>query len=279
MAPENEIIQIDLEKIIGQKNPRLLKLLPAMLIRYMKRIVHQDEFNAFLKWARNEHGHDFIRATIERFQVQVTSEGRENIPESGGCIIVSNHPLGGLDGIAVMNEVGKRRKDIKALVNDILMSLKNLNSLFVPTDKHGKNGIENIRIIDQAYASESCIIIFPAGLVSRKQGGQITDLEWKKSFISKAIKYERMVIPVYVEARNSNFFYNLAMFRKKAGIKANIEMFYLVDEAYKQQGKSIKLTIGTPISHLMFTKNHSDLYWAEKVRAHVYGLKSGGGMF
>jgi putative hemolysin len=279
MTEDNGILQIDLEKLLRDKNPGLHKLLPSLIIRYMKRVVHQDEFNAFLNLARNDYGHDFIRVAIEQFQVRVDSYGGENIPESGGCIVVCNHPLGGLDGIAVMSEVGKRRKDIKALVNDILMNLKNINSLFIPTNKHGKNGIENIRIIDQSYASDDCIIVFPAGLVSRKQNGRIMDLEWKKSFISKAVKYERPVIPLYVDGQNSNFFYNLALFRKKIGIKANVEMFYLVDEAYRQRGKSIRLTVGRPISYTAFTRDHSDQYWAERMKEHVYGLASGKSVF
>lgn len=279
MTSEKNIPQIDVEKIINDKNPRLLKFLPGPILRYIKRVVHQEEFNEFIQQTKNDYDHDFVRSAIKTFQVNVSSTGLENIPELGGCIIAGNHPLGGLDGIAVMHEVGKRRKDIKALVNDILMSLKNLNHLLIPINKHGKNAIESIRQIDQCYASDECIIVFPAGLVSRKQNGEVKDLDWKKSFITRAVKYKRNIIPVYVEARNSNFFYNLALFRKKIGIKANIEMFYLVDEAYKQNGKSIKLTFGSPIPYTTFTKEHTDLYWAEKVKEHVYNFKAGRGIF
>ncbi len=275
MSQEKEIQQIDVEKIIKDKNPRLLKFLPSPILRYIKRVVHQDEFNDFIIQTKNDHNQKFVESAIKNFQVNVSSIGLENIPEHGGCIIASNHPLGGLDGIALMHEVEKRRKDIKALVNDILMSLKNLNQLLIPINKHGKNALESVRQIDQSFASDECIIVFPAGMVSRKQSGEIKDLEWKKSFITRAIKYKRNIVPVYIEAKNSNFFYNLALFRKKIGIKANIEMFYLVDEAYKQKGKDIKLTFGLPIPYTIFTKDHTDLYWADKVKDHVYGIKKG----
>lgn len=265
--------QFDLEKIIGSKNPRLLKLLPGPLLRYIKLVVHQEDFNHFLHQTENDYAHDFVNAAIKNFQVNVFSVGLENIPKQGGCIIACNHPLGGLDGIAVMREVAQIRPDLKAMVNDILMNLKNLNSLFIPVNKHGKNEVEAVKLIDQSYASEECIIVFPAGFVSRKQCGKIKDLEWKKSFITKAIKYKRNVIPVHIDARNSNFFYNLAGIRKCLGIKSNIEMFYLLDEAYRQKGKSIKLTIGCPIEYTAFTKTNSDLKWAEKVKEHVYELK------
>lgn len=266
--------QIDIEEIIRSKNPRLLKFLPLPLMRYIKRIIHQEELNDFLYRTKNHDAHDFICATLENFKMHVSSRGLEHIPNRGGCIIACNHPLGGLDGIAVMNEVSKVRPDMKALVNDLLMNLKNLSCLLVPVNKHGKNAVEASKRIDRAYASEECIIVFPAGLVSRKQSCGIKDLEWKKSFITKAIKYQRDIIPVHVEARNSNFFYNLAAFRKKIGIKTNIEMFYLVDEVYKQTGKSITLTIGAPISYKVFSKDQTDQYWAGKVREHVYTLSN-----
>lgn len=233
MIEDKKIQPIDLERTIHNKNPKLLKRLPGFVRRYMKRIVHQDELNDFLGSAENILAHDFVTALLEKFQIRVISEGAENIPEQGGCIIVCNHPLGGIDGLAVMNEVGKKRKDIKALVNDLLMTLQNMSSLLIPIDKHEKNLTESLRRIEQVYASEECVIIFPAGLVSRRKKGIIKDLDWKKSFIAKAIKYKRNVIPVYVDGRNSNFFYNLATIRKTMGIKANLEMFYLVDEVFK----------------------------------------------
>jgi len=267
------IKQINVEDIIAGKTPILLRLLPLLILKYIKRIVHQDEFNKFLQLTQNEYGHDFVSAALSNFQIQVITEGLENIPREGGCIVACNHPLGGIDGIAVMKEIGTVRKDIKALVNDILMNLENLNSLLVPINKHGKNCIDNVKYIDQVYASNECVIVFPAGLVSRRKNGVIKDLDWKKSFISKAIKYKRNVIPVHIDARNSNFFYALASIRKAIGIKTNIEMFYLVDEVYKQKGKIIKLTIGKPISYTTFTKLYTNLNWAEKVKEQVYNLK------
>lgn len=265
--------QIDLERIIHSKNPRLLKLLPKFVVKHIKKIIHQKEFNEFLVRTKDVHDHEFVSEALRNFQINVNSEGLENIPNQGSCIVVCNHPLGGIDGIAVMQEVGKRRKDLKALVNDLLMNLENINSLLIPINKHGKNAVQNIKKIDQTYADDGCVILFPAGLVSRKQKGVIMDLEWKKSFIVKAIQYKLPVIPIHIEAQNSKFFYNLAFFRKTIGIKTNIEMFYLVDEVYKQKGKTINLTIGKPIPHETFTKAYTHLEWSNKVKEHVYRLK------
>lgn len=275
MSQTREVKQIDLEKVIRSKNPRLLKWLPRFLLAYMKKIVHQDEFNEFLVRTKDDMDHQFIEAAIRDFGIVLSSEGLENVPSTGGCIVVCNHPLGGIDGIAVMCALAKKRTDMKALVNDILMNLENMSSLLVPVNKHGKNAASSVALIDQSYSSSECTIVFPAGLVSRKGKGKIEDLEWKKSFITKAIKYKQDVIPVYVDARNSNFFYNLARLRTFFRIKANIEMFYLVNETYKQKGKAIKLTFGAPISYEKFTKENNDQYWAQKVKEHVYGLKNG----
>ena len=273
MREEKKIPQIDLEKIIGEKNPRLLKLLPGVVLRYIKKIIHQQDVNGFLNQHHQEYGLDFVRAIIKEFGVHVRSEGLENIPKEGGCILASNHPLGGLDAIALMNELSKVRTDMKFLVNDILMNLENLHPVFVPINKHGKNAVENIQRIGDTYASDGCTLIYPAGLVSRKQSGIVKDLTWHKSFITQAVKHTRNIVPVYVDAANSKFFYNLAFWRKKLGIKANIEMFFLVDEMYKQKNKSINIIFGKAIPFTTFTKEHPDRYWAETVKESVYRLK------
>lgn len=273
MLAQSKAPRIDLEKVIQEKNPRLLNWLPNFVLRYMKRIVHQDEFNDFLNRSKQQMDHEFVKAALQNFEIIVFSEGLENVPENGGCIIACNHPLGGIDGIAVMNAIGERRQDIKALVNDILMNLENMSSLLIPVNKHGKNAVKSVKLIDEAYASEGCTIVFPAGLVSRKHDGKIEDSEWKKSFVTKAVRHKRMVIPVFVDSCNSNFFYNLASIRKAIGVKANIEMFYLVNETYKQRGKVIRLVFGKPIHYSQFTSDRTDFHWAQVVKQQVYSLK------
>jgi hypothetical protein len=233
---------IDIEKVIAEKNPRLLKSLPGFIISYIKKVLHQDQINGFIAVHGNNYGFDFIEKIIEEFGVSVETIGIENVPQTGGIVIASNHPLGGLDALAMMHILSKKRKDMRFIVNDILLTFKNLKELFIPVNKHGKSGAESVKMINAQFASEQLTLVFPAGLVSRKQeGGIIKDLEWKKSFITKARQYQRDIIPVYVEGINSNFFYNLSRWRKRLGIKANIEMFYLMDEMYKQHGKKITI--------------------------------------
>jgi putative hemolysin len=272
MSEEEKIPQIDVEEIIGSKNPTLLKLLPGFVLSYIKKILHQADVNDFLKKHHQSYGLDFVRAVIQEFELKITCSGLHNVPETGGCVIVSNHPLGGLDALPLMQEVGKVRTDLKFLVNDVLMSLENLRPVFVPVNKLGKNAGAAIQRISDTYASEAVTLIFPAGLVSRKQNGVVKDLDWHKSFITQSVKYQRNIIPVFIDAFNSDFFYNLGLWRKRLGLKVNIEMFFLVNEMYKQRNKSINITFGELIPYTTFTKDHSDRYWAKEVRRRVYDL-------
>jgi putative hemolysin len=269
LADEKKFINV--EGIIRKKNPGLFRVLPGFIIRYLKKIVHEDDINGFIN--RNGHlfGLDFVDAIIREFLREVVVDGQENIPAEGRWIIASNHPLGGLDGIALMQTAGKARKDIVFPVNDLLMNLENLRPLFIPVNKHGSNA-QNARIIEESFASDVAMLYFPAGLVSRRKKGGIKDLEWKKTVISKARKHKRDVIPAHIGGRNSGFFYSLANTRKFFGVKANIEMLYLPDEMYKQQSKRLRITIGKSIPWETFDKRHSDAQWAALLRDHVYQL-------
>ena len=275
-SPEtNDILQLDVEQILYSKNPALKKALPGFLVRYLKRIVHQDELNEFLRICRKPPGCGIHKGRTRIFQDKLQGfTGAENIPASGRYIFVSNHPLGGLDGLVFIYELSKYYKSLKFPVNDILMTIRNLSGVFLPINKHGSQEREAVRLIEEAYASDSQILYYPAGLCSRKKKGVIRDLQWHKSFISKSIQYKRDVVPAYFSGRNSDFFYNLSNIRNFLGIKANIEMLYLVDELFKQKGKAIDLVFGKAIPWQTFDKSRSAAEWAEWVKEKSYELKS-----
>jgi putative hemolysin len=245
--------------------------MPGFLIRYLKRVIHQDFINDFLYRNREDYGLEFVNSILRDFNTRIVTHQEKNIPEKGRYVVVANHPLGGLDGIALMGAVGQVRSDIVFPVNDLLLNLPNLKELFIPINKHGSNA-QNVQIINDTFASDKVILYFPAGLVSRKQRGRIMDLPWHKSFLTKAKRYQRDILPAYIHGRNTNFFYNLANLRKFFGLKANIEMLYLVDEMYKQNDKTIDIVFGKPISYKTFDRSHPDSYWAEKLREQVYQL-------
>jgi 1-acyl-sn-glycerol-3-phosphate acyltransferase len=274
-APDNhEIQRIDVEKVLDSKNPALRKTIPGFVINYLKKIVHQDELNDFLAKCGHLKDSELIAAGLKYFEIKFKVYGTENIPKTGRYIFVSNHPLGGLDGLVFIYELSRYFPDVKFPVNDILTNIKNLSGIFLPVNKHGSQDKEAARRIEEAYSSGCQMLYFPAGLCSRKRRGVIKDLKWHKSFITKAIQHKRDILPAYFSGRNSNFFYNLANIRKLLGIKANIEMLYLADEMFKQKDKEIMLVFGKIIPWETFDKTRSALEWADWVKSKSYELES-----
>jgi putative hemolysin len=266
--------KLDVEKVLFSKNHKLAKIIPRFFINYLKRIVHQDELNLFLENYDHLRDAEMVGAFLKNFEIKYKVYGLENIPRTGRYIFVSNHPLGGLDGIVFIYELSKHYPDIKFPVNDILTNIENLSGIFLPVNKHGSQGRGAAKKIEDAYASDSQILYFPAGLCSRKKNGVIEDLEWHKSFLTKAIQHNRDIVPAYFSGRNSGFFYNLANFRKLAGIKANIEMLYLPDEMFRQKGQEISLAFGKAIPRETFDKSRTLPEWAAWVKSETYKLKS-----
>jgi 1-acyl-sn-glycerol-3-phosphate acyltransferase len=264
--------EVDVRKAFYSRNPRVAKLIPGFVYWYIKRIVHQNEMNEFLKVHGKKTGIYFINAVIEDFNVKIIVEGESNIPKKGRFQFVANHPLGGFDGMILMHIISKYFRKIKFLVNDILMNILNIEELFIPVNTFRRQSVKYARRIDSEYASDAQILNFPAGICSRKIKGRIIDLEWKKSFISKTIQHKRDIVPVYFKGRNSNFFYNLSNIRKALGIKTNIELFFLADEMYKQKNKTVFIKFGKPIPFTTFDKSKNYQEWAKWVKDKVYAL-------
>ncbi len=268
-----ETLTVDVDKIIAAKSKGKSKV-PRFIVNYLKRIIHQDDVNEYIVSRRNYRGIDYADDIIKKFKAEMTVYNFDNVPDEGRFIFASNHPMGGLDGMVFISAVGKKFKNLKFPVNDILLFLKNFSDIFLPVNKTGTTGREAAQRMEEAFASDNQILMFPAGLCSRKQNGEIKDLEWKKSFVSKAVEYKRDIIPVFITGKNSNFFYNLAYIRKTLGIKVNIEMLYLADEMYKQEGKHIDIIFGKPIKWQdLEGKNAKEE--AAKIKDLVYTLQSG----
>lgn len=266
--------KIDVRSVLASKNPALGRLIPGFVINYLRKIVHEDELNGFLKQWGHLRDAELIAKGLEYFNIRYKVTGGDNIPAEGRYIFVSNHPLGGLDGIVFINELARHFASIKFPVNDILMNIKSLSGIFLPVNKHGSQARNAAMLIEEAYRSDDQILYFPAGLCSRKIKGKIVDLQWQKSFITKAVQYKRDIVPAFFSGRNSEFFYNLANLRKRLGIKANIEMLYLADEMFRQKDKEITLTFGKPVSWTTFDSSKTPLEWADRVKSEVYALET-----
>lgn len=268
----NDILQVDLDKVIADKNPRLARLLPRFLKRYLKRIIHQDEINHVLRSFSHQTPVEFIRSTLSYMEISYRAVGLEQLSDQGRYLFVSNHPFGGMDGMMLCDELDKRFGSGRIIVNDILMNLKPLAPLFIPVNKHGRQNSDYLRFFREALASDDQIATFPAGLCSRRIDGKVCDTKWKSSFVKNAIESHRDIVPVFFEGRLSNFFYNLSSLRKRLGIKANIEMIYLPDEMFSQHGRHFDIHFGAPVPWQELAAAGSASQNALRIREMVYAM-------
>ena len=270
---DDSLFLIDIDKVLREKAPKYYKYIPKFVVSYLKRIVHQEELNVFLYESRDKMGVDFLKACLEFLDANIVVKGEENLPKEGLYTFVSNHPLGGQDGVALGYVLGSfYNGKVKYMVNDLLMNLQGLAPLCIPINKTGKQAKDFPRMVEAGFASNDQLIMFPAGLCSRRQNGVIRDLDWKKTFIVKSVQAQRDVVPIHFEGRNSNFFYNLANVCKFLGIKFNIAMLYLAGEMLKNRHKTFTVTIGKPIPWQTFDKSKTAAEWAAYVKDIVYKL-------
>ncbi len=267
-------LQIHIEQILRERNPKLARWIPRPLLRWFVRLVRQKEINAVLAKYGHLEGTAFIRAVLDEwgYHPRVRIEGE--IDPAKKYIFASNHPLGGLDGLILAAEIEQRFGPVKVMVNDLLMHLEPIAPLFVPINKHGRQTAQYVRELDRMYASGAQVLLFPAGLCSRRTRGKIEDPPWKKNVIAKAVEYGRDVVPVYFDAVNTKAFYRWAALRERLGIKINIEMVLLPGEMFRQRNKNMEIVFGDPIPHSTFTKKKRPEAWAAWLWERVYALKN-----
>jgi len=263
---------ISIRELFASKSPGLARMIPGFIYRYIHRIMRIDFINDFLWRYGHLRGIDFVDRVVSEFNVTERLHGLENIPSSGRFIFASNHPLGGFDGMLLMRAVDRKLGNPRFLTNDVLLNIPQLKSLFVPVNKHGGHSRDAAILLKEAYRSDVQILIFPSGLASRKIRGEIVDLEWKKHFISKAVQYQRDIIPVFVSGRNSDRFYRLAKWRKRLRIKWNLEMFFLPDETMRHRNTTVHIYFGKPIPYATFDRSKTHQEWAATVKRMVYEL-------
>lgn len=267
---------IDLDKIIHEKMGAKAKYVPAIAVRWLKHIIHQDEVNRFLWESRDKKGTEWLEECTRYLDMTLEIEGLENLPDKNDgrlYTFVSNHPLGGVDGVALGAIIGRHYDGrFRYLVNDLLMNLPGLAPLCIPINKTGKQSRSFPEMVEAGFSGDNHILMFPAGICSRKIDGQIHDLPWKKTFITKSVETHRDIVPIHFGGRNSDFFYGLANVCKALNIKFNIAMLFLVDEMYKNVHKKFRVAIGKPIPWQTFGKSKTAMEWAKYVQDEVYKL-------
>jgi putative acyltransferase len=267
---------IDIDKILKEKMGAKAKFVPSFLVRYLKHIIHQDQVNAFLHESRDKVGTPWLKECLKYLDITLQIKGEENLPNKDDgklYTFVSNHPLGGIDGVALGSVIGQHYdSNFRYLVNDLLMHLPGLAPLCIAINKTGHQSRNFPTMVEEGFKGNNHILMFPAGLCSRKTNGVVRDLEWKKTFITKSIDTQRDVVPIHFEGTNSPFFYRLANICKMLHIPFNLAMLYLVDEMYKNVHKTFTITIGKPIPWQTFDKSKTPLEWAQEVKKRVYEL-------
>lgn len=267
---------IDIDKILRDKMGAKAKFVPSFAVNWLKRILHEDEVNQFLWESRGLTGTEWLTECVRYLDMTLQIEGLENLPEKDDgklYTFVSNHPLGGQDGVALGSIIGKHYDGkFRYLVNDLLLNLPGLKSVSIGINKTGKQSRDFPRMVEAGFQSDNHILMFPAGLNSRKINGKIHDLEWKKTFITKSVEYQRDVVPIFFGGRNSDRFYRIARFSDKYVKKVNIAMLFLVDEMYRNVGKTFRVAIGKPIPWQTFDKSRTPMEWAKYVEDMVYEL-------
>jgi len=267
---------IDIDKILKSKMGTKSRYVPRPLVTWLKHITHQDQVNEFLWDNKDLVGTDWLVACVKYLDMSLEIRGQENLPDKNDgklYTFVSNHPLGGIDGVAIGSIIGRHYDNkFKYLVNDLLMNLPGLAPLCIGINKTGSQSRNFPAMVETGFASDDHMVMFPAGLCSRKIDGVIQDIPWKKTFITKSVEHKRDIVPIHFSGHNSMFFYRLANICKMLGIKFNIAMLFLVDEMYKNRHQSFQITIGKPISWQTFDKSKTPTQWAQEVRARVYQL-------
>ena len=266
---------VDIDKILKDKMGAKAKFVPRPLVSWLKRIAHQDQVNAYLCDSRHLVGTEWLEECVRYLDTTLDIVGEENLPDKNDgrlYTFVSNHPLGGEDGVALGAIIGRHYDGrFRYLVNDLLMNLPGLAPLCIPINKTGKQGRDFPKMVEAGFQSDNHMLMFPAGLCSRRKNGVIRDIPWKKTFITKSVEYQRDVVPIHFGGQNSNFFYRLANFSDKC-LPFNLAMLFLVYEMYKNVHKTFRVAIGKPIPWQTFDKSRKHAEWAQWVQDKVYEL-------
>lgn len=276
-SDRSEVIKIDIAGVLRSRMSRYYRYIPRFIVRWLERTICQEQLNRLLENNAGKEGADFCRGVLEDLNITYEVKGEELLPpvENRRVVIMSNHPLGGLDGIVMIDYFSRRYgSGVKFVVNDLLMAIKPLQSVFLPVNKHGKQSRDALRLTNEAFAGNNPIIVFPAGLVSRlHKNGEIKDLEWQKSFIQRSVEYKRDIIPVYFNGTNSSFFYKFAKFRQRVGFKFNIEMVYLPREVFRNENAQFSISVAPMVRWQDLSGGKNARTETDEIRRMVYNLK------
>ena len=275
---ERENYLLDINKMLG---PKLRKKLPGFVINFLKRRIHQDEINRVILSVEHYKGARFFDEALNYLGITYRTRGEEHLAAGADkkYIFVCNHPLGGPEAL-IIGSVFHRLygEGFQVPVTPVMASFKPLAEFFTPVNNLSSKQSRDLgERITKMFTSEQQVVVFPAGLCAKKVKGKVTEMPWKKMFVTQSRRYERDVVPVHISGHNSRWYFFLSKLSKFLGLKINIGMLYLVDELFKQRGNEFVITFGEPIPYATFDKSKTDRQWAAEVQERVKALAEGNG--
>jgi len=263
---------IDAEKIIRETYPELkIGKDNKLLLKLAKKLIHEDDFNQVIEKNKHLRGFAFLDKLLAyfNFSYQASPNSYNNIPAEGRLLVVANHPIGTLDGLALVKFIRSVRPDVRIVANQILSHMKPLDSVFLPVDVLSKNAGHKKSYLAMlaALENEEAVIVFPAGEVSRITPKGVRDGKWKTGFIKLAKKAKCPILPVHIQASNSLLFYGMSTLYKPLGTAM------LVKEMFNKNDQELKFRVGSPIPYQAFIKEVSDVkQLSQKFYQHVQNL-------
>ncbi|BCD98252.1 GNAT family N-acyltransferase [Marinagarivorans cellulosilyticus] len=265
---------LDVEQTVNSRFPLFLANKPSVVrksaLRLLKRMAYQNSVNDFLASNIDKGGFEFIDAVFDYFDFSysVSARDKANIPAEGRVVIVANHPIGTLDGLALLKLIGEVRSDVKVLANDVLASIDALAELIIPLDNMaGGSALLSYKNVQAALSQEQAVIVFPSGEVSRARPSGVKDGAWKSGFLHFSRKACAPILPVYIGAKNSLLFYSASMLFKPFGTAL------LPREMFNKRSQTIKFKVGALISPAaLSTDKLRDKALVKRLRKYIYNV-------
>lgn len=267
---------LDIERAVAGRFPAFYNkpLLRKPALRLLKALLRQDAVNDFLRKNQGLEGIDFIDAIFDYFDFSysISQRDRANIPAEGRVVIVANHPIGSLDGLALIKLVSEIRPDVKILANQMLSYFTPLQRFLIAVDNFAAvpQARKGIKAILQALSEEQAVIIFPAGEVSRAQPTGVKDSQWKPGFLHVARRVSAPVLPIFIKAKNSWYFYGASWLFKP------LSTILLAQEMFNKQSKTIHFHVGETINPEQLQSDQvNDRTLVKRLRKHLYKIGKG----
>lgn len=263
---------IDIASILAERAPDLVRRLPPGTSALLRLVLHERLLNALLPGYDGYEPGEFCEAVLDRLSVTVRIENRHYLEVARRPVVCANHPSGGIEGLALISALFQTRHACLFPGNDLLGLLSPLAPVIVPVDRARPNRAHAAGF-ERAFAGDAPILVFPAGVTARVYAGVLREFPWAPTFVTRARRHNREVLPVWVSGRNSPHFYLIHKLRRVFGVSLNLEMTLLLDELLRRRGDRVTLRFGPPreVDHPAVDGDlrASDRRFAEQLRREV----------